>query len=131
VECSEGQVSVYKNGELVTALSQDSVVVDMEENVTDPDAGVDGGVDGGTDGGVDAGDDKPGKPSCTEGCNSSKGELPAGELAFIGLMLLALARKMRRAREESIMGNRPTAPGGILLNHVKRSVGRYFEGLRK
>ncbi|MFH1534054.1 MAG: hypothetical protein ABID64_03925, partial [Nitrospirota bacterium] len=82
-------------------------------------------------GGVDAGTTPPSKPGCGEGCSTSGDKLPAGELAFIGLMLLALARRMRRAREESIMENRPTAPGGILLNHVKRSVGKYFEGLRK
>jgi cysteine-rich repeat protein len=127
LECGEGQISVHKNGELIATLNAgESLTVDMEESGTDPDAG----VDGGTDGGADAGTTPPGKPSCSEGCNSSKDKLPATELAFIGLLLLALARRMRRQREASIMENAQRVPGNILYSHVKSRIAKTLERLR-
>jgi len=123
LECSEGQISVHKNGEHIATLNAgDSLTVDMEESGSDPDAGVDGGTDAGTT--------PPGKPSCSEGCNSSKDKLPAGELAFIGLLLLALARRMRKQREASIMENAQRVPGNILYSHVKSRIAKTFDGLR-
>lgn len=136
VEVSEGTINVYKDDVLLVTLDQSgSVIVDMEENGTEPDAGVDGGVDGGADGGVDGGADAgttpPEEPGCKKGCNASKGELPSTELAFIGLMLLALGRRMRRKRMESVARNSERIPGPLLMGFVKEKVGELVARFRK